>query len=172
MEKKKTYNNKNKNQITQYKQSLKTNYNCKSTDDYENFSLLQGSNDDNNQSDNVQNNKNVAKGIKRQKLKKFLKEHVFETIVSIVLAIVVSIASWMITNLISVKEELAVFSYRVDKIEEDILDIETDMVTKEFLEKELQIIKLEIETASEKDLAQLELRISLLENQLANLKNN
>lgn len=170
MAKKITHTNKNKDQKMLYKQALKTMCGCKSTDDNENFSLLQGSNDEYSQSNTVQNNNN-ATGIKRQKFKKFFKEHIFETIFSIVLTIIVSIAGWTIANLISVKEDLAVFSYRVEKLEEDITHIETDLVTKEFLEKELQILKLEIETANAKDLAQLELRISLLENQLDNLKN-
>lgn len=169
MANKKTHSNKNKNQIIQYRQAVKTIQGCQSTNDTENFVLLQRSDEEYNRDNNVQKN-NEATGVKRQKFKKFIKDHLFETIFSIALTIIMGIAGWTIKNLISAKEDLAVFSYRIEKLEEDIKNIETDDVNKDFLEQELQILKLEIESASAKDIAKLELRISLLENQLANLQ--
>lgn len=169
MSKKRTHANKNQNQSRQYKQALKTIQGCQSTDDNENFSLLQRSDEGYVRDNNVQKD-NLVSGVKRQKIKRFFKNHLFETCISLVLTIIVSIAGWTIANLISVKEDLAVFSYRIEKIEENLKDIETDSVTKEFLEQEIKILKLEIESASAKDIAKLELRINLLESQLANLQ--
>lgn len=155
---------KNKAQSKNYSSQVKhlTGYNHTSEQDI--FENLQGSNEE--QSNNTNNLKPI--GQKKRKIKNFFKEHIFETIISVLCTIAISITAWICVNTIELKEKVAVFEYRINQIQTNIETLDDTVVDKEFLYQELKILKLELQSATAQSLSTIELRISLLEEQIKN----
>lgn len=75
-------------------------------------------------------------------------------------------------NVIQLREQVAVFEYRIEYAETRLTEINNDLVTKEYLSQELQILKLQLGKATSDDLSEIEGRIKLIEKQIEYLSKN
>lgn len=111
-------------------------------------------------------------GVKRQKAKNFFKEHVFEIIITIFVTLICAAACWLASSVISLREDIAVFKYRIEVAETSLNSVSLENVTKEYLAKELEVLRLELDTATAKSISEIELQIKLIENQIEYIKEN
>ena len=162
---------KSRREASAYRQSVRSKRGYQNTNTMDPFRGLHGSNEDVYDYD-MPFAENKAVGVKRLKFKKFIKEHIFEEIITIIVTIVVGIASWTLVNVIQLREQVAVFEYRIEYAETRLTEINNDSVTKEYLSQELQILKLELEKANSKDLSEIEAQIKLIEKQIEYLSKN
>ena len=156
---------KTKKEALQYKRAVKTMPGYSNTATGKHFPSLKGSNEE-FPSDVPTNSQDKATGIARAKFKQFIKKHLFQEIISVVLAIIIGVAGWMASSLISAREKIATFEVRIAVAENNLEHIRGDYTSKEFLSKELEILKLKLENAQKDDLASIETRIALIENQI------
>lgn len=98
--------------------------------------------------------------------KRFFKKHIFESILSVVLTIVVAVGGWYAKTLIDLKIECAVCENRLSAIEEDIDKLNTDQITREILNLQLDALRQELNSASALQTTELKNRIDLLERQI------
>ena len=75
-------------------------------------------------------------------------------------------------NVIQLREQVAVFEYRIEYAETRLTEINNDLVTKEYLSQELQILKLQLGKATRDDLSEIEGQIKLIEKQIEYLSKN
>lgn len=162
---------KTRKEASAYKQSVRSKRGYQNTNTQDPFRSLQGSDDDNYDYDMPQEEDKVV-GVKRLKFKKFIKEHIFEEIIATLVAIFLAISSWALVNVIQLREQVAVFSYRIEYAESKLTEINNNSVTKDYLSQELQILKLQLEKANNNDLAEIEAQIKLIEKQIEILSNN
>ena len=162
---------KSRREASVYKQGVRSKRGYQNTNTMEPFRGLQGSNEDFYSYDMPPTN-NDAVGVKRLKVKKFIKEHIFEEIIAIVVTIAIGIASWTLTNVIQLKEQVAVFTYRIEQAETQLEEINNDFVTKEYLLQELQILKLQLEKVNGENISEIETQIKLIEKQIEYLSKN
>ncbi len=98
--------------------------------------------------------------------KRFLKKHTFEAILSVVVSVVVAVGGWYAKTLIDLKIECAVCENRLSAIEEDIGKLNTDQITREILNLQLDALRQELNSASALQTTELKNRIDLLERQI------
>lgn len=87
-------------------------------------------------------------------------------ILSVVLTIVVAVGGWYAKTLIDLKIECAVCENRLSAIEEDIDKLNTDQITREILNLQLDALRQELNSASALQTTELKNRIDLLERQI------
>lgn len=153
---------KNKSQTKYYASITKGRYGSNNTTEDVCFENLQGSTD--NQTDYEDNAR--PKGEKWRSIKKYIKEHWFEVVLGIITTIIIGVMSYFFSNIVFLRESVAVYGYRLDKIEESLKEIDNTTIDKEFFSQEIKLLKLELQSASTKELTSLELRIALLEEQI------
>ncbi len=98
--------------------------------------------------------------------KRFIKQHLFESIFTAVLTIIVAVGGWYTKTLIELKIECAVYENRLSTIEEEIDKLNTDQVTREILNLQLDALKQELNSTSALQTTELKNRIDLLERQI------
>ena len=98
--------------------------------------------------------------------KRFIKNHIFESILSVILSIVLAVGGWCAKTLIDLKIEYAVCENRLSAIEKDIDKLNTDQVTREILNLQLDALSQELNTSSILQTTELNNRIDLLECQI------
>lgn len=162
---------KTKRESTAYKNAVKHLTGYQNTNDNEPFQSLQGSNEDHYQSD-VSISNAEAVGVKRKKIKKFLKEHWFEELIAVLMTVVITLAGWMLANVIELREKVAVFEYRIESAESNLESLTSESVTKEFLQNQLDLLKLQLQSSSEKELMEIETKIKLIEAQIEFMRQN
>lgn len=162
---------KSRREASAYRQGVLSKRGYQNTNTMDPFRGLHGSNEDIYDYD-MPFVEDKAVGVKRLKLKKFIREHIFEEIIAIIVTIVVGVASWTLVNVIQLRERVAVFEYRIEYAETRLTEINNDLVTKEYLSQELQILKLQLGKATSDDLSEIEGRIKLIEKQIEYLSKN
>ena len=156
---------KTKQESAQYKSAVKNLKGYENTDSEEKFSTLQGSDED-FMSPPTSEEKLKPVGAKRKKIKKFLKDHLFEEIISVIVTIILAVAGWNISNTIELQKQTAVISYRIEQAEKMLIEIEDEKATKDYLQQELQILKLQLENSTTNDLSEIKIQIKLIEQQI------
>ena len=157
---------KTKNESKNYKKAVKSLKGYSNTIDRDYFSNLQGSNEDNYNAEPQSRSPEKPKGLARVKIKQFLKKHIFEEIISVILAVFLAVSSWVVGNLITIREKAAAFEVRIEVAKEKLDAIESDYVSKAFLTQELEILKLKLEGVQKDELSTIETKISLIETEI------
>lgn len=101
------------------------------------------------------------------RIKRHIKEHAIETGLSIVVTVLIAVVSWSVTTLIDLKVDCAVFETKLGIISEQIKDLDTDDVTRELLDLQLDALRQELSYGREIDRVKIENRIDLIEQQIA-----
>lgn len=160
--KKNSFMKKNNKQTVAYASEVRNRLGYDNTADEGCFENLQGS------SDGLIDNKNNTKpaGGKRRSAKKFFKKHLFDIIVGGICTVVISVMGWICSNLIYLRESVAVYDYRLNQMQTSLENGQNTTINKEYLSQEIKLLKAELQTATTRDLAGLELRIALLEEQI------
>lgn len=165
--KKRIQTKKTHTEAAKYQAKVKDLIGYSSTDEAAKCESLVGSADEINSEINTPF---VAVGLKRQKTKQFVKSHIFEIIVTILVTLFTTLVGWGCKEIIDLKSSTAVCEYRISVIEESLTNLQVDVTTKEMLEQEIKILKLEMSSSMSKDINYLEMRIALLEKEIEYLK--
>lgn len=102
--------------------------------------------------------------------KRFIKSHAFEVGLSLAVAIIIALASWCISTIIDLKMSHVDFKRRLLVIEDEVDDLDSDGVTREILELQLEALRQEVRNTSILQLSELNNRIDLLERQVELLR--
>lgn len=155
---------KNKEEVRQYKKSVKSLMGYSNTTDGDHFPSLQGSNED--YYANSSSSQEDVKGLARARIKVFLKKHIFEEIISVALAIALAVAGWTVSSVITLREKIAAYDVRIEVAQSSLTEIKDDYASKEFLSNELEILELKLKNAQKDELSSIETQIALIENEI------
>lgn len=103
----------------------------------------------------------------RIRVKRFIKKHTFEIGLSVVVTILTALVGWYGSMLIDLKVDGAILATKLDTVSTQIESLDTDNVTRELLNIQLDALKKELSYEVEIDWIEIENRISLLEQQIA-----
>lgn len=103
----------------------------------------------------------------RIRVKRFIKKHTFEVGLSVAVTILTALVGWYGVTLIDLKVDCAVLETKLDTVSSQIESLDTDNVTRELLNIQLDALKQELSYEQEIDRIEIENRIGLLEQQIA-----
>lgn len=103
----------------------------------------------------------------RTRAKRLIKKHTFEVGLSVAVTILTALVGWYGVTLIDLKVDYAVLETKLDAVSTQIESLETDNVTRELLNIQLDALKKELSYEQEIDRIEVESRIGLLEQQIA-----
>ncbi len=103
----------------------------------------------------------------RIRVKRFIKKHTFEVGLSLAVTILTALVGWYGLTLIDLKVDCAVLETQLDTVSTQIERLDTDNVTRELLNIQLDALKKELSYEQEIDRIEIENRIGLLEQQIA-----
>lgn len=106
----------------------------------------------------------------RVRAKRFVKRHAFEVGLSLIVAIIIALASWCIGTIIDLKMSHVDFERRLLVIEAEVDDLDSDSVTREILQLQLEALRQEVRNTSILQLSEINNRIDLLERQIELLR--
>ena len=119
-----------------------------------------------------------AVGQKRQRLLLFLKENVALVVEILLGAIIIPYIVWSVTSTFDLQKDVALIEVELEhlefRLEQSIAalgSLEADTVTKDYLMSQLEIVRLQLQSASDKDIDAIELEIKLIENKIVSLEN-
>ena len=99
----------------------------------------------------------------RTRVKRFIRKHTFE----VGLAILAALIGWYGVTLFELKVDCAVLETKLDRVSAQIESLDTDNVTREVLNIQLDALKQELSYEQEINRIEIENRIGLLEQQIA-----
>lgn len=103
----------------------------------------------------------------RIRAKRFIKKHIFEVGLSVAVTILTALVGWYGATLIDLKVDCAVLEAKLDTVSTQIESLDTDNVTRELLNIQLDTLKKELSYEQEINRIEIENRIDLLEQQIA-----
>lgn len=103
----------------------------------------------------------------RTRVKRFIRKHTFEVGLSIAVTILAALIGWYGATLIDLKVDCAVLETKLNAVSAQIDSLDTDNVTRELLNIQLDALKQELSYEQEIDRIEIENRIRLLEQQIA-----
>ena len=103
----------------------------------------------------------------RRRVKRFIKKYTFEVGLSVVVTVLTALAGWYSLTLLDLKVDSAVLATKLDTVSTQIESLDTDNVTRELLNIQLNALEKELSYELEIDRIEIENRIGLLEQQIA-----
>ena len=103
----------------------------------------------------------------RRRVKRFIKKYTFEVGLSVVVTVLTALAGWYGLTLLDLKVDSAVLATKLDTVSTQIESLDTDNVTRELLNIQLNALEKELSYELEIDRIEIENRIGLLEQQIA-----